>query len=213
MIKIIGQKAESDIKGSLAKRRKRSLGIAPGGPGGANSFKNGEGVMAMKRSSGSRDLTGLEVLGVAIRSEIDAHRFYSQALRITQNPLLREKLSRLAAEEKRHRQILEERYRKSTGEKFPLLPRKGGAEGKGKAPKDLEPEELLKIAIRREQEAAQFYRREAQKSTDMSGRFMLEYLADFEMGHERSLRSELKALRRFPQWFSLKDPVVMLVGP
>ena len=169
--------------------------------------------MAGGGKKGSRDLTGLEVLGVAIRSEIEAHRYYTQALKKIQNPILREKLSRLAAEEKRHRQILEERYRKSSGEEFPPLPRKGGVEGKGKMAKDLTPEEILKVAIKKEQEAARFYQREAQKSADMSGRFMLEYLADFERNHERSLQAELKALNRFPEWFSMKDPLVMLVGP
>ena len=83
--------------------------------------------MNRKEKKVSRSLTGLEVLGIAIRSEVEAHRFYTQVLKRVQNPILREKLSRLAAEEKRHRQILEERYRKSTGEVFPPLPTRGGA--------------------------------------------------------------------------------------
>lgn len=161
----------------------------------------------------SRALTGLEVLGVAIRSEVEAYRFYEKVLRRVQNPLLREKLSRLAAEEKRHRQILEERYRKNTGEKYPAVPTKGGREGRGAVPEDFTPEEILNVAIKMERQAASFYQREAQKSKDMSGRFMLEYLADFERGHEHSLEAELKALKRFPDWFSAADPVVMLVGP
>ena len=169
--------------------------------------------MGNKTRREDRGLTGLEVLGVAIRAEVEARRFYIQAMKGVQNPLLREKLSRLASEEKRHRQILEERYKRSSGEEFPAIPRKGGVEGKGKMPRDLSPEEILKVAIQKEQEAAQFYQREAQRTADMSGRFMLEYLADFERGHERSLQAELKALNRFPDWFSLKDPMVMLVGP
>jgi len=161
----------------------------------------------------ARGLTGLEVLGMAIRSEVEAFRFYTQALKGVQNPILGEKLFRLAAEEKRHRLILEERYKKSTGERVPPLPRKGGLEGKGKLPKDLSPEEILRTAIRMEQQAAQFYQRESNKATEMSGRFMLEYLADFERNHERSLQAELKALNLFPDWFSLRDPMVLLVGP
>jgi rubrerythrin len=172
------------------------------------------GYMERTSRRGKRALTGLEVLGVAIRSEVEAQHFYTQALKGIQNPILREKLSRLAAEEKRHRQILEERYRRSSGEKNPPIPRRGGPEGKGKiSSKGLSPEEVLKIAIRMEQEAARFYQREALRTADMSGRFMLEYLADFERNHERSLQAEWKALNRFPDWFSLKDPTVMLVGP
>jgi rubrerythrin len=169
--------------------------------------------MVRKARRNARELTGLEVLGVAIRSEVEAHRFYAQALKAVRNPLLREKLSRLAAEEKRHRQILEERYKRSSGEEFPAIPRKGGVEGKGKMPKDLAPEGILKLAIQKEREAAQFYRQQALKAADMSGRFMLEYLADFERSHEQSLQAELKALNRFPEWFSSKDPMVLLVGP
>jgi len=160
----------------------------------------------------SRPLTGLEVLGKAIRSEAEAHRFYTGAMKETSNPILREKLSKLAGEEKRHRQILEERYRKNTGEDRVPLPPPAGPEGKGPQPKDLKPEEILTIAIRMEREAVQFYQREARKANDLSGRFMLEYLADFERGHEKALEMELKALKRFPNWFSLDDPVVMLVG-
>ncbi len=169
--------------------------------------------MKSKAKKKARGLTGLEVLGIAIRSEMEACRFYTLAHKEVQNPLLREKLSRLAADEKRHRQILEERYKKSSGEPSPAIPPKGGAEGTGRMPKDLSPEEILKIAIQKEQEAARFYLREAQRSMDMSGRFMLEYLADFERNHERTLQAELKALERFPDWFSLRDPMVMLVGP
>jgi len=169
--------------------------------------------MNQEEKKSSRTLTGLEVLGVAIRSEIEAYRFYEKVLRRVQNPLLREKLSRLVAEEKRHRQILEERYRKNTGEKHLPMPPKGGPEGRGVVPEELTPAEILNVAIKMERQAASFYQREAQKSRDMSGRFMLEYLADFERGHERSLEAELKALKRFPDWFSAKDPVVMLVGP
>jgi len=170
-------------------------------------------LMAGTGKKSARSLTGLEVLGVAIRSEVEAYRFYTRALKGIQNPILREKLARLAAEEKRHRQILEERYKRSSGEEVPPLPRKGGLEGKGKMPKELGPEKILKIAIQMEKQSAQFYQREALRTADMSGRFMLEYLADFERGHEWSLQAELKALNRFPDWFSLKDPLVMLVGP
>jgi len=160
----------------------------------------------------SRPLTGLEVLGKAIRSEVEAYRFYTEAMKKRSNPILREKLSKLAGEEKRHRQILTERYKKNTGEDRISLPPSAGPEGKGPAPKDLKPEEILTIAIRMEREAAQFYQREARKTNDLSGRFMLEYLADFERGHEKALEMELKALKRFPDWFSLDDPVIMLVG-
>jgi rubrerythrin len=159
-----------------------------------------------------RPLTGLEVLGKAIRSEVEAYRFYTQAKKETKNPILREKLSKLAGEERRHRQILEERYKRNTGEERIPLPSPAGPEGKGPTPKNLKPEEILTVAIRMEREAAQFYQREARKSIDMSGRFMLEYLADFERGHEKALEMELKALKRFPDWFSLEDPIVMLVG-
>jgi rubrerythrin len=69
------------------------------------------------------------------------------------------------------------------------------------------------MAIKMERQAAHFYQREAQKSMDRSGSFMLEYLADFERSHERSLEAEWKALKRFPDWFSSENPMVMLVGP
>ena len=49
--------------------------------------------MVSKTKKAARGLTGLEVLGVAIRSEMEAHRFYTQARKGVQNPsLLEDKL-------------------------------------------------------------------------------------------------------------------------
>jgi rubrerythrin len=44
--------------------------------------------MVSKTKKAARGLTGLEVLGVAIRSEMEAHRFYTQARKGVQNPSL-----------------------------------------------------------------------------------------------------------------------------
>ena len=48
-----------------------------------------------------------ELLGLAIRSEIDSNAAYSSMAQRVSNPLLKEKFNMLAYEENKHRDVLE----------------------------------------------------------------------------------------------------------
>jgi rubrerythrin len=159
------------------------------------------------------DLTSVEVLGLAIRGEEEAAELYDQMAKMIKNKLARSKYEALAKEESRHKEMLLGLYRRATGEKeAPRVPG-GHRTAEGGFPVPLESmEDLLRLAICRQQEAQEFYRRAANQSTDHAARRMLEYLADIEHGHELMLESELAAYLRDRDWYA-NNPDVQLVGP
>lgn len=161
-----------------------------------------------------KDLTAVEVIGIAIRSEEDAAEFYGHLAGLVRNDLVREKYRQLAKEEEGHRQVLLNLYKKMTGEKSP--PKISGnietAES-GDIPEDLNDiDKLLQQAIEREQQASAFYRKASHTATDITGKRTLEYLADVEHGHKVMLAAELEAYRRDKDWYA-EHPDIQLVGP
>jgi len=150
----------------------------------------------------SSDLTSVEVLGLAISQEVMAHKRYKLFASRVKNPLVKEKFLSLAREEMAHRKMLYSLLQQYTGEAKPPLPKK--------APRlDMDAEvnrplpEILKLAIEKEREARVFYRDAANKASDPTGKRILLYLAQFEEGHERTLRIELEEIFKDPEWFEL----------
>lgn len=164
-----------------------------------------------------RGLTSLEVIGMAVRSEEDAARFYGHISRMIENDLVRAKYEQLAREEAGHRRLLVELYGKmsGTGERPPRIPGEPvTAEGRA-IPEEIAGslEALLKSAIEREKRARAFYAEAAERATDLTGRRVLGYLADVEHGHEMMLAKELEAYLRDREWYAAGDPGMIHVGP
>ncbi|MFA4875435.1 MAG: ferritin family protein [bacterium] len=161
-----------------------------------------------------RELTVVEIIGLGIRSEEDASKFYGSLSKKIQNELVRAKYEGLAREEEQHRRMLVGLYQKMTGEKNPpVIPGNPATAEGGGAPLISESiEELLQYAIEREREACEFYRRLAPKMSEPTSRRTIEYLADIERGHEGLIRSELEAYQRDKNWYADK-PDIQLVGP
>ncbi len=158
------------------------------------------------------DLTAVEVLGLAVQQEIQAHKRYKLFASRVANPLVKEKFKSLSREELAHRELLYSMLQKSTGEEKPPLP--------GNAPRfnrkaELERSlpDILQLAIQKEREAQEFYSEAAKIATDPTGRRILEYLAEFEKGHERILQAEYDAIAKYPEWFDIEGADIMLVGP
>ena len=158
------------------------------------------------------DLTVIEVLGLAVRQEIEAFKRYQLFASRVNNPLVKEKFKSLAREEKAHRELLYSMLQKYTGEEKPPLPKKAPRFNR-KAEEKLTLPEIIQLAIIKEQEAQQFYTDAAKTAKDPTGRRVLEYLADFERGHERILQAEYEAVAKYPQWFEIDGADIMLVGP
>jgi len=164
-----------------------------------------------------RDLTTLEVLGVAIKSEIEAIKLYMRMKDKAKNPDLKTKVDYLIAQEKNHEKILTEAYRK----KFPgvelslpqqtLIPSVSDVLARDAALK-----ELFAAAMEAEQKADLFYTELAKKTRDQSSRSMLEYLASMERSHYSILEAEFRALEITEDYDTddfLRGERLMNVGP
>ena len=162
-------------------------------------------------------LTSLEVIGMAIRSEEDAAKFYGHISKMIKNGLVRAKYEHLAREEVNHRKMLAGLYREMSGGQHrpPRIPGTPDTAEGGGVPEDMADslESLLKLAVQREGKAGAFYRDAADRATDLSGQRVLRYLADVEQGHELMLKKELDAYRRDKTWYVGEEPELIHVGP
>jgi rubrerythrin len=157
-------------------------------------------------------LTLVEVLGVAIRSEMDAQAFYQKLARRVKNPVVKQKFLGLAWDEAGHEAMLRKKYCEVAGKGKPALPVK--VEGRARYNSGMSHAEALKLAIRLERAASNLYAKAAKKTADISSRFMLEYLSGFERNHERLLVHELDAVTKYPAWFESESGAdIMLIGP
>jgi rubrerythrin len=158
------------------------------------------------------ELTSIEVLGLAVRQEVEAFKRYKLFADRVKNPLVKEKFLSLAREEKAHREMLYKILQKFTGEAKPPLPKNFPRLNK-EAEINLPLHEILLLAIEKEREAQAFYRNAAKRAADPSGKRLLLYLAQFEEGHERTLKVEYDSISKFPQWFETEGADIQLVGP
>jgi len=152
---------------------------------------------------GIEELTALEALGVAIRAEQDASEVYSDlALRVG-NELLRQKIELLAKEELQHKRILEEMYKKQFTD-VPLLlpPSQLPKEISCKTERDqLSVRDILSCAIEQERKSREFYLEAALKATDLTGKAMFNFLADWEFSHQMALSAEYEMVIRYPRYY------------
>ena len=145
--------------------------------------------------NGEQDFTTLEVLSIAVKSEIEAAKLYTRMKEITKNPDLEDKFDFLISQEKRHEQILREAYNK----KFPdielqtpprsLVPAIGEALDRDASLKD-----LFEVAMKAEKLAEDFYSDLAEKTRDSNSKSLLHYMASMEHSHFSILEVEYKQL-------------------
>jgi rubrerythrin len=136
------------------------------------------------------DLSEQEVLALAISSEEEDHRIYSdfaEGLRAGY-PDTAKMFEEMAAEEVRHRALLFDLYRKKFGEYLPLVRRQDVRGFVRHKPvwlvRPLGLEEVRKYAATMEYETAHFYRTAAEQARDASVRELLIKLAEAEDRHE-----------------------------
>lgn len=153
-----------------------------------------------------KKLSAWQILGVAIRSEIDAAAFYARLQEKVKNVLLVQKLKFLALEEEHHKKILgrllEQKYpgRSTDVPESSLLPPIGVSLG-------AEPSVpgLFEAALKAEEIAEGFYNEAGKRIEDEAGRKILAYLGRVERSHQAMIRSELELIRRFPDYYSVED--------
>lgn len=158
-------------------------------------------------------LTVIEILALAIKKELDAASFYKQLAGKIANPIIRERFLQLAKEERMHRALLQAEYKRLTGEsKKPPLPKGKFTTRDDFVLVEASIEQALLYAIQTERDAQKLYATAAKTSSDPRGKRLLEYLVEFEKGHERQLKSELNFYRKAPLWFDETQEEIH-VGP
>lgn len=157
-------------------------------------------------------LTVVEILGLAIKKEIEAARFYRRLAEQIINPLVRERFKALAKDERLHQALLQAEHKRLTGESKPPLPGKAFQKEKTYDFSNFAVEDALHFAIQAEREAQQLYAAAAKASSDPRGKRLLDYLVEFEKGHERQLKGELEYYKKAPLFFEDENEMTH-VGP
>jgi rubrerythrin len=155
-----------------------------------------------------------DVLGMAVRTEMQAHNFYSNLAGKIGNLDVKKKILSLAADELRHKGIMEGLYRKTLGKEPNDLPSKGvpdilRAIAALQVNDKTQVLHVLDMAIEAEAIAAKFYHHGAQISTDTKMRMAFEELEREEDGHFNYLTSERGSLSGDLYWFSINDSAMM----
>ena len=144
------------------------------------------GIVSRRRFS---DLSEAEILALAISSEEDDGRIYATyAARLRHDyPDTAATLDAMAAEEDRHRGRLIETFQNRFGQTIPLIRREHVAGYYSRRPiwlvQNLGLDRIRQEAARMEDDAAEFYTRAAQASTDPATRRLLGDLAAAERRH------------------------------
>ncbi|MGB8657765.1 MAG: ferritin family protein [Candidatus Zixiibacteriota bacterium] len=155
------------------------------------------------------EMGALEALSLAIYNEQFAFDFYTQLSQSIKNQSGKEKFKFLASDEKRHRQLLEDYYRKiARGQEFPFDPQKV-RKIKVDVRDNTTASEALDIGIKAEKEAYEFYKSSAETSKDPDAKKMFLMLAEQEDRHFNILMAEKQALIDQFYWFSLDTPGIM----
>lgn len=149
------------------------------------------------------ELTALEALGIAIRAEIDAAEVYQEFASRVDNPFLKRKVKVLVSEELQHKRILEDAYKKQFPEVPLVLPSSQLAkEISNKTRRDrLSLREILSYAIDEERRSRDFYLKAADSVTDLTGKAMFNFLADWEFSHQMELTAEYELVVHYPRYF------------
>ena len=159
-------------------------------------------------------LTIEEVLGMAVKTEIQGRKFYLMLSEKVTNPEVKSKVISLAKDEERHEAMIRALYKEILGKEPDNLPEKGIPDivAAIKSMDITEKTELLRLldmAIEAELLAAKFYDRGAKLTSDSKTKKLFTELAAEEDGHYNMLVAEKAAISGGHYWFSAGDSAMM----
>jgi len=165
----------------------------------------------------NENYTTLEILGIAIKSEVEAIKLYNRMKELTKNGDLKGKLDFLIEQEKKHEYLLTEAYRKKFPEVKLSLPEKSLVPSVSKVLEeggDLK--KLFDAALEAEKKSEEFYKELAEKTNDQNSKKMLLYLSGMEKSHYVILEAEYTQLQTTEEYNSeefLRGDRLMNMGP
>jgi rubrerythrin len=152
------------------------------------------------------DLTAIEVLGVAVRREMDAALAYHELASSCTNALAQERFRLLEQEAHHHEAMLRARHVElAPGVPF-AVPPESAAPGPraGDVTGCAGLRGALRLALEAARQAREFYLEAAAEATDLTGRAMLRYLADVYGRHRMEIEAEYDLVVRYPHAYD--DP-------
>ena len=147
--------------------------------------------------SSDREFTTLEIVSIAIKSEIEAAKLYKRMKEMTDDSTLKEKFDFLISQENKHERILTATYKKmfpdvelTTPPKSPFTPVEEVLSG------DPSLKDLFEAAMEAERVAEGFYGELAKKTKNPNTKSLLLYLAKMEHSHLVLLEVEYEQIER-----------------
>ncbi|MGB8953070.1 MAG: ferritin family protein [Candidatus Aminicenantales bacterium] len=151
-------------------------------------------------------LKPMEILAIAIRSEIDSASSYQRLQARIKNAVMLQKLKFLVQEEKKHRKILERLFSQRFPEQKLKIPARSSLpplfislEKSATIP------ELFQSALQAEKTAEEFYKEACRRMKDTRSQKILEYLSRVERSHYFMIQSEIDLLTKFPDSYNVED--------
>ncbi len=153
------------------------------------------------------DREDIKAIKVAMEAEKEAHQAYAKAAKMTKNPKGKDMFQQLAEFEMNHFRKLKDLL-KSLEEKGEWILYEGTSLQQKKIPlktekpkgEDLSDLEALKMAIREEQKAQNYYRSLSELTKDPRGKDMYKRLAKEEALHEKLLNDQYYSLHNTGYW-------------
>lgn len=159
-----------------------------------------------------KDFSIEELLGMAIKAEIGARKFYESLAERIEVRELKNKIEWLAGEEKKHEELLRRIYENTFPGKEVVFPKEHiGPELRPVARKlhgagDII--ELIRWAMKAEEIAAKFYAELEKMVETEDKKRLMRYLSDMEWGHYYNLKAEYELLLDWARYSQM-----MNVGP
>ena len=153
-----------------------------------------------------KSLAPWQILGIAVRSEIDAAAFYTRLQARIKNILLGQKVKFLVLEEEHHRKMLERLLAQKYPDKPKEVPESSLMPPIGVSlPADPTVPALFEAALQAEKVAEAYYNDAAKRVEDEAGRRVLAYLGRVERSHQAMINSEIDLIRKFPDYYNVED--------
>ena len=134
-----------------------------------------------------------QILSMAITREIEAYEFYQQVYERAQDETAKGVFKQLAKEEQGHREMLEQYLHDPTMVMKIQAPaadyKVAEATELPKLSIDMKPADAIALAMKKEQQAVEFYRALGKDAQDESVRKVFENLANMELGHKHRLEN------------------------
>jgi rubrerythrin len=143
----------------------------------------------------------IEIIEEAIYDEQASHDYYLKMVDVIHDPSGKEQFRRLAREEVRHRDVLEERFRDLAGKRFRFEPAKLQIDPVPIPSTNASAIEALGLAMEHELTAVEKYRRLAEGAASEEARLAYLELAEDEHQHYEWFRAQRHAIQSGVHWF------------